>query len=157
MLKTKTKLDDLLEKYKDLNLVYVSNKLEEYGNLVHYYFILHTKQQMEYSNAKLDEWWLVEVQFKEEMYKNLVAHKKDEFKYKRHLFAFKKAFPNFMYKNSNNLELSNPVHEAKEAKCSGAAHEQQEEEPMILEEENMILKMRRLRKMYKKFLYKEQS
>jgi hypothetical protein len=25
----------------------------------------------------------------------------------------------------------------------------------ILEEENMILKMRRLRKMYKKFLYKE--
>jgi hypothetical protein len=28
---------------------------------------------------------------------------------------------------------------------------------MILEEENMILKMRRLRKMYKKFLYKEQS
>jgi hypothetical protein len=126
MLKTKTKLDDLLEKYKDLNLVYVSNKLEEYGNLVHYYSILHTKQQMEYSNGKLDKWWeLAEVQFKEEMYKNFITHKKDKFKYKRHFFAFKKAVPNFMYKNSNSLELFNPIHEAKEVKCSGTAHEQQ--------------------------------
>jgi hypothetical protein len=34
MLKIKTKLDDLLEKYKDLNHVYVSNRLEEYDDLV---------------------------------------------------------------------------------------------------------------------------
>ncbi len=34
---------------------------------------------MEDSNAELDESWeLVKVQFKEKMYKNLVAHKKDE-------------------------------------------------------------------------------
>jgi hypothetical protein len=45
---------------------------------------------MEDSNAKLDEWWeLEEVQFKEKMYKNLTAHKKDENRYKRHLFAIK--------------------------------------------------------------------
>jgi hypothetical protein len=53
---------------------------------------------MENSNVKPDEWWeLVKVQFKEEIYKNLATHKKDEDRYKRHLFAFKKAFPNFKY------------------------------------------------------------
>jgi hypothetical protein len=55
MLRTKTKLDDLLERYKDLDLVHVKNKFEEYDNLVQYYSILHTKQHMEDSNAKLDE------------------------------------------------------------------------------------------------------
>jgi hypothetical protein len=34
MLKIKTKLDDLLEKYKDLNHLYASNRLEEYVDLV---------------------------------------------------------------------------------------------------------------------------
>ncbi len=34
MLKTNTKFDDFLERYKDLDLVYVSIKLEEYENLV---------------------------------------------------------------------------------------------------------------------------
>jgi hypothetical protein len=34
MLKTKTNLDDLLEKYKDLDPMYVGNKLEEYDDLV---------------------------------------------------------------------------------------------------------------------------
>jgi len=32
--KNQDKMDDLLEKYKDLDLVYVNNKLEEYDNLV---------------------------------------------------------------------------------------------------------------------------
>ncbi len=47
MLKTKTKLDDLLERYKDLDPMFVNNRLEEYNNLVHYYSIFCTKQQME--------------------------------------------------------------------------------------------------------------
>jgi hypothetical protein len=34
MVKTKSKLDDLVEKNKDLDLAYVSNKLEEYDELV---------------------------------------------------------------------------------------------------------------------------
>ncbi len=55
--KTKTWLDDLLEKYKDLDHVYVNNRLEEYDNLVQYYTILHIKQHMEDSNVELDEWW----------------------------------------------------------------------------------------------------
>jgi hypothetical protein len=44
MLKTKIKLDDLLERYKDLDLVYIINRLEEYDDLVQYYTILRTKQ-----------------------------------------------------------------------------------------------------------------
>ncbi len=32
--KNQDKIDDLLEKYKDLDHVYVSNKLEEYDDLV---------------------------------------------------------------------------------------------------------------------------
>jgi len=45
---------------------------------------------MEDSNVELDEWWeLTEVQFKEKMYKNLIAHRKDENRYKKHLSAIK--------------------------------------------------------------------
>jgi hypothetical protein len=45
------------------------------------------------------------------MYKNLVAHEKDEDMYRRHLFAFKKAFPNFIY---NSLDNSEPLNLTKE-------------------------------------------
>jgi hypothetical protein len=57
MLNTKSKLDDLLEKYKDMDPRYVNNMLEEYDDLVQYYIILHTKHQMEDSNVEPDEWW----------------------------------------------------------------------------------------------------
>jgi hypothetical protein len=49
MLKSKIKLDDLLERYKDLDLVYIIDRLEEYENLVQRYTILCTKQ----TNGKL--------------------------------------------------------------------------------------------------------
>jgi hypothetical protein len=42
--------------YKVLDLMHVKNKFEEYDHLVQYYSILHTKQQMEDSNAKPNEW-----------------------------------------------------------------------------------------------------
>ncbi len=62
MHKTKSKLDDLMERGKDLDPTYVKNRLEEYDDLVQYYSILHTKQQMDDANVELDEWWeLVEV------------------------------------------------------------------------------------------------
>ncbi len=62
MVKTKSKLDDLVEKNKDLDLAYDNNKLEEYNHLVQYYSILHIKQQMDDVNAEFDEWWeLIEV------------------------------------------------------------------------------------------------
>jgi hypothetical protein len=45
MLKTNSKLDDFLERYKDLDPVYASNKLEEYDDLVQYYIILYTNNR----------------------------------------------------------------------------------------------------------------
>ncbi len=122
-------MDDLLEKYKDLDPVYVSNKLEEYDHLVQYYFILCTKQQMKESNVEPDEWWeLVEVQFKKEIYKNLDAQRKDEDMYKRHLSTFKKAFPNLIYSSLGSSEPSSPAEEAEGAKYIGATCRLQEEE-----------------------------
>jgi hypothetical protein len=45
MIKTKTKLEDLLEKSnKDLDRMYNNNKLEEYDELVLCYFILRIKK-----------------------------------------------------------------------------------------------------------------
>ncbi len=60
MLKTKSKLDDLVEKNKDLDLAYVNNRLEKYDELVQYYSILHTKQHMDDTNVELNEWWELE-------------------------------------------------------------------------------------------------
>jgi hypothetical protein len=37
MVKTKSKLDNLVEKNKDLDPLYVNNKLEEYDELVQFY------------------------------------------------------------------------------------------------------------------------
>jgi hypothetical protein len=96
MLKTKTNLNDLLEKYKDMDPQYVNNRLKEYDELAQYYTILHTKHQMEDSKTKLYEWWeLAETQLKEEMRIILVVHKKDGDKYIQHMSNFKKAFPTF--------------------------------------------------------------
>ncbi len=68
-----------MEKNKDLDLAYVNNILEKYNDLVQYYSILRTTQQMNDANAKFNEWWeLAEVQFQEKMQKYLDAHKKDE-------------------------------------------------------------------------------
>ncbi len=36
-------------------------------------------------------------------------------------------FPNFLYRNLDSLKPSNLVHEAKETKCNGITHEQEEE------------------------------
>jgi predicted translin family RNA/ssDNA-binding protein len=57
MIRTQTKLEDLVEKHKDLNIGYVNNKLEDYDELLQYYSILHTKQQMDKSNVEPNEWW----------------------------------------------------------------------------------------------------
>lgn len=68
MFKTKSKLDNLVEKNKDLNLTYVNNKLEKYDELVQYYSILHTKQHMDDTNAEFnDQWELAKFEFQEEM------------------------------------------------------------------------------------------
>jgi hypothetical protein len=58
MVKTKSKLDDLVEKNKDLDSTYVNNILEEYDEFIQYYSILCIKQNMDDANVKPDhEWW----------------------------------------------------------------------------------------------------
>jgi hypothetical protein len=48
---------------------------------------------MEDSNARLYKWWkLVEAQFKKEMQKNLVAHRRDEERYQNICLLSKKPF-----------------------------------------------------------------
>ncbi len=128
MIKTKKKLEDLLEKNKDQDPMHVNNKLEKYDELVQYYSILRTKQQIENYNVELNEWWeLVETQFKEEMQKKLVAHRKDEEACKRYLSAFKKAFPSFIYHSPNNLKPSNLVQKVVDIECNLTTQEQHEE------------------------------
>jgi hypothetical protein len=66
---------------------------------------------MDDANAEPDEWWeLTKVQFQEEMQK-MVAHRRDEVAYRRHLFAFKKEFLNFIYHSPNSTGLFSPLHE----------------------------------------------
>jgi len=103
--------------------MYVKNKLEDCDDLVEYYSTLCTKQPMENSNAELNECWeLVEAQFFLNE-KKIITHKRDEEGYKRYLLAFKKVFPNFIYKSSNNSK-PNLVEEAKEIKSNRVAKEE---------------------------------
>jgi hypothetical protein len=57
MVKTKSKMDDLVEKNKDLDPTYVNNILEEYDEFIQYYSILCIKQNMDDANVKPDHEW----------------------------------------------------------------------------------------------------
>jgi len=63
------------------------------------------------------------------MHKNLVAHRRDEVAYRRHLFAFKKTFLDFIYHSLDSSKLSSLVQEVEEVECSGVIEEKQLEEP----------------------------
>jgi hypothetical protein len=56
-------------------------------------------------------------------------HKKDEATYKKHLFAFKKTFLNFIYHNLDISKPSSPIQKLKEAEWSGRIKDIQLEEP----------------------------
>jgi hypothetical protein len=51
--------------------------------------------------------------------KKWATHKRVEEGYRRYMLAFKKIFPNFIYKSLNNLEPFNLVEEAKKIKSNG--------------------------------------
>jgi hypothetical protein len=75
---------------------------------------------MEELSLELNEWWeLAEVQFKEKMIKNLIAHMKDEDMYKQCLSTFTKAFPNFLYKSFDSLKMFGLVNEANKVEGNG--------------------------------------
>jgi hypothetical protein len=53
------------------------------------------------------------------------VHKRDEDTYRRHLYALKKTFLDFIYHNTNSSKPSNLVQEVEEIKCSGTIKEKQ--------------------------------
>jgi hypothetical protein len=57
MVRTKSNINNLVEKNKDLDPTYVNKKLEKHNELLQYYSILHTKQQMDDSNVEPNKWW----------------------------------------------------------------------------------------------------
>ncbi len=48
----------------------------------------------------------------------MVAHKKDEVAYRKHLIAFKKAILDSIYQSLENIGLFSPLHEEEEVKCN---------------------------------------
>ncbi len=88
---------------------------------------------MDDANAKHEEQReLAKAQFQEEIQKNLAAHRRDEITYTRHISAIKKAFLDFIYRNPNSLEPSNPIQDMEEVECNGAVKEKQLEKPQNL-------------------------
>jgi hypothetical protein len=59
----------------------------------------------------------------------LATHKRDEVAYRRHLFAFKKTFPDFIYYSLDITWPSNLVQEVEEVKYNGVVKNIQQEEP----------------------------
>ncbi len=66
------------------------------------------------------------------MQKNLATHKRGEATYRKHLSAFKKTFPYFIYCTPNSTRPSSLVHEVEEAKYNGAIEDIHQEEPQKL-------------------------
>ncbi len=62
----------------------------------------------------------------------MATHRSDETTYKKHLSTFKKAFPNFIYCNSNSTKPSSLVLEVEEVEYSGSIKYTQQEEPQKL-------------------------
>jgi hypothetical protein len=54
---------------------------------------------------------------------------RDEVAYRRHLFDFKKAFPNFIYCNPDSSKPFNVIPKVEEAKCIATFKEKQPEKP----------------------------
>jgi hypothetical protein len=63
------------------------------------------------------------------MKKKLIANRKDEEAYKRHLFVFNKFFLAFICHSLDSSEPSNLVQEVEEVECSGVTKDKHVEEP----------------------------
>jgi hypothetical protein len=66
------------------------------------------------------------------MQKKLATHKKYEATYKWHLYAFKYAFPKFIYHIPDSSKLSSLAHEVGKVKCSGIIKHKHLKEPQNL-------------------------
>lgn len=66
------------------------------------------------------------------MQKNLVAHRKDEETYKRHLSTFNEAFPTFIYHTPDSSEPFHPIQEVEDVECNGTTKDKHEKETQNL-------------------------
>ncbi len=101
---------------------------------------------MEDSNVEPNEWWaLAKTQFREELQKKLVAHKRNEKGYKRYLLAFKKVFLDFIYKSPNSLEPSGQ--HKRQGRLNVMEHNKRNKKKnhKISKEEDKIIKIRNLK------------
>jgi hypothetical protein len=57
--------------------------------------------------------------------KNFSCNRRDEVVYRRHLFAFKKAFPNFIYCYLDNSKPFSVIPKVEETKCTTIVKEKQ--------------------------------
>lgn len=69
------------------------------------------------------------------------------------MFVFKKAFLNFLYKSPHSSDLLSLTNEVDKIEESGTKHDNMRRYHMTFKEEDMIFRMRRRRKMHRKFLY----
>ncbi len=61
--------------------------------------------------------------------KKFGCDRRDEVVYRRHLFAFKKAFPDFIYHNPKSSKLFSVIPQVEKVKCIATFKEKQPKEP----------------------------
>ncbi len=90
---------------------------------------------MDDANVEPNEWWPMgdgRSSIPKKDVEILATHKRDEATYIIHLFAFKKAFLDFISCNPNNIKPSSPIQEVKEANYNGIDNDTHQEKPQKL-------------------------
>jgi hypothetical protein len=90
-------LESAQEQRKNLDLVGIKKRLEDYEYMLQYYTLMKMKNKMKDYEAKFKEWWkVIEEYFTKELEKNLAEHRANEKIKKYKLEAYQKNFPNFI-------------------------------------------------------------
>jgi hypothetical protein len=90
---------------KTLDLVGVKKRLEDYEQMLQYYFLMRIKNKMKDYNVESKEWWEVaEDYFAKELEKNLAQHRANEKSLKYKLEIYQKCFPEFVYESPTSIE-----------------------------------------------------
>ncbi len=111
------------EQRKNLDLIGVKKRLENYEQMLQYYTLMKTTNKMKDSEAKSKEWWeVVEEYFTNELGKNLAQHIAGEKFMKYKLEAYQKNFPNFIFGSPISIEVLGQDEEI-EAKPNGTSQE----------------------------------
>jgi hypothetical protein len=80
----------------------VKERFEDYEQMLQYYTLMRTKNNMKDSNAKSKEWWEVA----KELEKNLAQHRVDERNLMYKLEIYQKKFLDFIYGTPASIKAS---------------------------------------------------